>query len=70
METAVSYEFDKDIFLSIPGFQSLQVNIIWHRDNFYGCTFLVPLHPAILHHISNIFAQRGNENKDNDIMIS
>lgn len=61
MDTSVKYELDKDIFLSILGFQSLEANIVWHRETLYGCTFLVPLHPAILQHISNIFAHRGNE---------
>ncbi len=62
METAVTFDLYNDIFLSIPGFQSLEANIIWHRENLYGCTFLVPLHPAILDHVSKIFAQQESLN--------
>jgi len=60
MMTPIIYDSKIDIFLSIPGFQSLEANIIWHRGECYGCTFLVPLHPAILEHISRIFAARSS----------
>lgn len=62
METSFTFDLYKDIFLSIPGFQSLEANIIWHRGNLYGCTFLVPLHPAILDHVSDIFAEQESLN--------
>jgi len=62
MESAVILDITADIFLSIPGFQSLEANIIWHRENLYGCTFLVPLHPAILDHVSKIFAEQESLN--------
>lgn len=61
METPVVFEASKDIFLSIPGFQALEANIIWHRGNLYGCTFLVSLHPAILDHIGKVFAEQTNK---------
>lgn len=62
MESAVTFDLHKDIFLTIPGLQSLEANIIWHRENLYGCTFLVPLHPAILDHVSKVFAEQQSLN--------
>ena len=58
MTTAMWLDEDNDIFLIIPGFESLEANVIWHKNEIYGCTFVKPLHSAIFDHISYIYAAR------------
>ncbi len=58
MCTPIWIDSDKDIFLTLPGFEAQEANIIWHRQEYYGCTFISPLHPAIFEHISRIFEIR------------
>lgn len=63
MQSPSRFDMDKDIFITIPGLQSLEANMVWNRNETYGCTFLVPLHPAILEHISKVFADQEDEHK-------
>lgn len=42
----------KKIYLSIPGFHSLQARIAWNKRDLYGCEFTQPLHPSIFDHIA------------------
>ena len=39
------------VWLTLPGFTSLEASVAW-RDGFtYGCAFAQPLHPAVFDHI-------------------
>lgn len=61
MLTTTRLNEEVDIFLMIPGFESLQASIIWSNSSEYGCTFLNPLYTAIFEHISSIFASQSRQ---------
>ena len=42
----------RKIYISIPGFQSLQARIAWSDRDLYGCEFTQPLHRSIFDHIA------------------
>lgn len=42
---------DRTVFLSLPGFQSMEARIAWHEDDYYGCQFSHSLHEAIYDHV-------------------
>lgn len=60
MTSPINFDLSVHIFLTIPGFQSLEAQIRWHRDDAYGCTFVNPLHYAILEHIGHRFAKQSD----------
>ena len=37
-----------DIWLKLPGLESLHSRVVWMRGHLLGCEFLRPLHPAVL----------------------
>jgi hypothetical protein len=37
-----------DIWLKLPGLESLHARVVWMRGHLLGCEFLRPLHPAVL----------------------
>lgn len=42
---------DRTVFLTMPGFESMEASIAWHEDDYYGCQFRQRLHEAIYHHV-------------------
>lgn len=42
---------DRTVYLTLPGFQSMEAHIAWHEDDYYGCQFSHPLHEAIYDHV-------------------
>lgn len=42
---------DRTVYLTIPGFESMEARIAWHDDDYYGCQFNQPLHEAIYDHV-------------------
>ena len=42
---------DRTVFLTMPGFESLEARIVWHDDSYYGCEFKQRLHGAVHDHI-------------------
>ena len=37
-----------DIWLKLPGLESLHSRVVWMRGHLIGCEFVRPLHPAVL----------------------
>jgi hypothetical protein len=37
-----------DIWLKLPGLESLHSRVVWAQGHLLGCEFLRPLHPAVL----------------------
>jgi hypothetical protein len=39
---------DTDIWLKLPGLESLHARVVWMRGHMLGAQFVRPLHPAVL----------------------
>lgn len=50
---------ERNIFLKIPGMESLEAEIKWHRGDEYGCRFLSPLHPAVFDHVVRYISSKS-----------
>lgn len=37
-----------DIWLKLPGLESLHSRVVWMHGHWLGCEFIRPLHPAVL----------------------
>ena len=37
-----------DVWLKMPGLESLHARVVWMRGHLMGCEFVRPLHPAVL----------------------
>ena len=37
-----------DVWLKLPGLESLHAQVVWMRGHLLGCEFARPLHPAVL----------------------
>lgn len=37
-----------DVWLKLPGLESLHGRVVWMRGHLMGCEFVRPLHPAVL----------------------
>jgi hypothetical protein len=37
-----------DVWLKLPGLESLHGQVVWQRGHILGCEFVRPLHPAVL----------------------
>ena len=37
-----------DIWLKLPGLESLHARVVWMKGHLMGCEFVRPLHPAVL----------------------
>ena len=37
-----------DVWLKLPGLESLHAQVVWMRGHMLGCQFVRPLHPAVL----------------------
>ncbi|MBV8685963.1 MAG: PilZ domain-containing protein [Alphaproteobacteria bacterium] len=37
-----------DVWLKLPGLESLHARVVWMRGHLMGCEFVRPLHPAVL----------------------
>ncbi|MDB5691353.1 MAG: PilZ protein [Alphaproteobacteria bacterium] len=37
-----------DVWLKLPGLESLHGRVVWMRGHLMGCQFVRPLHPAVL----------------------
>jgi hypothetical protein len=37
-----------DVWLKLPGLESLHSRVVWMRGHLMGCEFVRPLHPAVL----------------------
>lgn len=37
-----------DVWLKLPGLESLHGHVVWMRGHMLGCEFARPLHPAVL----------------------
>jgi hypothetical protein len=42
---------DRTVFLTMPGFESMEARIAWHDDDYYGCEFSQRLHEAVYDHV-------------------
>ncbi len=50
---------DRTVFLTMPGFESLEARIAWHDDDYYGCEFKQRLHEAVYDHLVHAFPTLG-----------
>lgn len=50
---------DRTVFLTMPGFESMEARIAWYDDNYYGCQFEQPLHEAIYDHVIRTYPSLG-----------
>ena len=46
--THLTLEAGSDIWLKLPGLESLHGRVVWQRGHVIGCEFVRPLHPAVL----------------------
>jgi hypothetical protein len=37
-----------DVWLKLPGLESLHARVVWMQGHLMGCEFVRPLHPAVL----------------------
>jgi hypothetical protein len=37
-----------DVWLKLPGLETLHARVVWMRGHLLGCEFVRPLHPAVL----------------------
>jgi hypothetical protein len=42
---------EKNIFMALPSFSSIESKICWIEGDVYGCEFIQALHPAVFDHI-------------------
>jgi hypothetical protein len=50
---------DRTVFLTMPGFESMEARIAWHDDDYYGCEFKQRLHEAIYDHVIKQYPSLG-----------
>ncbi len=50
---------DRTVYLTMPGFASMEARIAWHDDDYYGCKFKQPLHEAIYDHVIRTYPSLG-----------
>lgn len=46
--THLELEVGSDVWLKLPGLESLHAHVVWIRGHLMGCHFARPLHPAVL----------------------
>lgn len=46
--THLELEKGTDVWLKLPGLESLHAHVVWMRGHLLGCEFARPLHPAVL----------------------
>ncbi|MDB5671557.1 MAG: PilZ protein [Alphaproteobacteria bacterium] len=46
--THLTLEAGSDVWLKLPGLESLHARAVWQRGHLLGCEFVRPLHPAVL----------------------
>jgi hypothetical protein len=46
--THLTLESGSDVWMKLPGLESLHARVIWQRGHLIGCEFVRPLHPAVL----------------------
>ena len=46
--THLELERGTDVWLKLPGLESLHAQVVWMRGHLLGCEFARPLHPAVL----------------------
>ena len=46
--THLELEKGTDVWLKLPGLESLHAHVVWMRGHLLGCQFVRPLHPAVL----------------------
>lgn len=51
---------DRTVFLTMPGFESMEARIAWHEDDYYGCEFKRRLHEAIYDHVISHYPSLGS----------
>jgi hypothetical protein len=39
---------ESDVWLKLPGLESLHARVVWMHGHMLGCEFVRPLHPAVL----------------------
>ncbi len=52
---------DRTVFLTMPGFESMEARIAWHEDDYYGCEFKQRLHEAIYDHVIKAHPSLGGQ---------
>lgn len=47
------------VWLTIPGLAPLESRVVWANGNAYGCSFIHPLHVAVMEHVARRHAPAG-----------
>lgn len=51
---------DRTVYLTMPGFASLEARIAWQEGDYYGCEFHQPLHEAVFDHLLRAYPALGS----------
>jgi hypothetical protein len=51
-ETSFNLKVGKTVWLTIPGLGPLEAEVKWKEKFLFGCSFISPLHTAVLDHIA------------------
>lgn len=51
---------DRTVFLTMPGFASMEATIAWHEGDTYGCRFQSPLYEPVFEHIIRSYPALGS----------
>jgi hypothetical protein len=60
IQTANAIPRDRMVYLTMPGFNSLQARVAWNDRENYGCEFVRPLHRSIAAHLAQRFPSLFN----------
>jgi hypothetical protein len=58
-QTSFTLKKGTRVWLTIPGLNPIESEVVWCDKYVYGCTFLAPLHAAVLDHIARQTAKVG-----------
>lgn len=51
-DTSFSLTVGSRVWLTIPGIEALEAQVMWREQWCYGFAFTAPLHPAVLDHVA------------------
>lgn len=58
-DTAYNLHEGARVWLTVPGLEGLESQVMWRQGFHYGCAFTQPLHTAVFDHIVKQFRKRA-----------
>ena len=55
MISTCPYEPGTEFFIYLPNFSTMEAQVMWRRNDSYGCRFLRPIHVGVFEHIAAKF---------------